>query len=184
LKNATVDQAQAFTAHMMARFGGMIVPQSAVSSALKMLIGIDLTPLLHAKAVTLGPLVYVADSLSPDEQMEVIVHECEHLVDWHKDPIEFYWLYLISPEQRVQAEARAFRAQLEFAYARSRQLPSLDALAMPLEGGYLLGPNEIALGRQLLESAATSVADDVVSTEAGRAAIDWLWTHAPELLAT
>jgi hypothetical protein len=142
-------------------------------------------------ATTLGPFIYLPDGLTPDQEIETVTHECQHVHQfWDggeqtgiKGGTAFAWLYLTQPEARVRLEAEAYRAGMEVSVARGAPLPSLRDLALPLEQGYALGPGEILLGRQLLEVAATSAASGLVGTEAARAAIAWMRAHAPDLLA-
>lgn len=148
---------------------------------------------LERTATTIGPLIYVPDSFWDDPAflVEIITHECQHVWQfWHgtgdghanaadrdlPGGFGFAWLYLVEPEARVRIEAEAYAAGME---ARTIGLgeplpPSLDALAMPLEGGYALGREHIVLGRALLESAATTISHGAAMTEAGQRAIEVL----------
>src|SRR6266508_2426942 len=122
MKPATQVQADAFTGFMMSRFRGLLLPEGAVSALFSTTIGFDPTKLLTARAMTLGPVVWIRDSLSLDEQMVTIVHECDHLQAWHAKPTEVSWLYLANEEFRVEQEVRAYLAGLEFTFARTRQI--------------------------------------------------------------
>jgi hypothetical protein len=199
MKTATRAQAEAFMAHMATTFHARIVRRSdaieitAIGAVLAGLraFGVPLPSLedfVSRYATTLGPLVYLPD-VEPDAMIELVTHECQHVHQfWHGGAglpggLGLPWLYLTAPEARVRYEAEAYRAGLEVAWARTKALPTLDALAMPLEGGYALGAGDVQLGRDLLEIAATSVQAGVVSTPAGVAAVAWLKAHAPELLS-
>lgn len=144
---------------------------------------------LMRNPITVGPLVYLAPRATPDEQLDMVCRQVQHVVQWrtgaHDMPggLGMFWLYLTEPEARVRFEVDAIRAALEVHWARARALPTLDQLAAPLDPGYLLGPDEISLGRDLLEVAATSVRAGVVSTSAGASAVAWMRREAAELLA-
>jgi hypothetical protein len=199
MKTATRAQAEAFMAHMATTFHARIVRRSdaieikIIGAALGIVraLGVPLPSedeFVSRYATTLGPLIYLPD-VGPDETIEIVTHECQHVVQFWQGgaglpgQLGMTWLYLTAAEARVRYEAEAYRAGLEVAWRRAKQLPSLDALAMPLEGGYALGAGDVQLGRDLLEIAATSVQAGVVSTPAGRAAVAWLEAHAPELLS-
>lgn len=186
MRQATREEADRFTAYMMAKFHGVIVPDTVISAVLNATIGLDPTRLLSARAITLGPIVWMrSDGLSPDEQIIVITHEAQHLHDWWQKPIDVTWLYLASSEWRTGHEARGYRAGLELHYARYKQLPALSEIVGPLRHGYALSADDLHLAEKLLEIAATTIASDppIYSTEAGIAAIEYLKANAPELLA-
>jgi hypothetical protein len=202
MKPATQDQADQFARAMAAKFHARIIRKDMAIEMQILAAGFDVLraagvqvpvggDFLDHYATTLGPLVYMPSSLTPDQQIEVLTHELEHVRQfWVGDgqaalPNAFGmgWLYLTDGEARARFEAEAYRAALELAHARGAPVPSLDDLAYPLEGGYALDDGGRALARDLLEVAATSVAAGVVSTDAAREAIAWLRTNAPELLA-
>jgi hypothetical protein len=64
-----------------------------------------------------------------------------------------------------------------------RLAPSIDALAMPLEGpAYMLSDEHKALGRALLKQGAVATYAGLLLTHAGRAAVESLRKIAPQLL--
>lgn len=148
---------------------------------------------LHRTATTIGPIVYMPDAFwaDPAFAIEVITHEMQHVRQFWQGSGDgvtskndrdlpggfgFAWLYLVEPEARVRFEAEAYHAGLEArVIGLGEPMPaSLDALAMPLEGGYALGPEHVTLGRSLLESAATTVSHGVAMTAAGERAVEVL----------
>jgi hypothetical protein len=184
MKPADPVVAAAFTSFMMSRFRGLLLPEGAVSALFSTTIGFDPTRLLTARAMTLGPIVWMRDGLSPDDQMVTIVHECRHLAAWHDKPAEVSWLYLANEEFRVEQEVRAYLAGMEFTFARTKQIPAtLDAVVEPMHHGYALSRRALLFAREKLEQAATMVAQGLVTTDSARVAIDWLEHNASELLA-
>lgn len=189
MKDATRDQAEEFTDHLLRKFGGTLVKQSVIKEVLRsVLFGFDPTQIIHAitpaLGITVGSFVYMKDSLTPDEQMGVIVHECVHLSQQDRSGILKHWgLYIAEPEARAGLECGAYHASLEFDFARTKQLPTLDGLVSPLRHGYFLGKDHIEMCQHLLESQATTVAEKILSTPQGIAGVEYLKANAPELLA-
>lgn len=200
---ATQAQADAFAMHMCAAFHARLIRKdmaiemqvvAALFDALRA-FGVQLPvggDFLDHYATTLGPLIYMPPGFSPDQQIETLAHECQHVHQfWSGRPTQtglpnafgMGWLYLTEPEARVRYEVEAYRTGLEVAYGRTRAVPPLAQLAMPLEGGYALDDAAHQLAAALLERAATSVAAGVVSTAAGAEALRWLAQNTPELLA-
>lgn len=148
---------------------------------------------LHRTATTIGPVIYLPDAFwaDPAFAVEVVTHECQHVHQFWRGsgdgvsgPTDrdlpggfgFAWLYLVEPEARVRYEVEAYHAGLEArVIGLGEPMPvSIDALAMPLEGGYALGDDHVRLGRSLLESAATTVSHGVAMTAAGERSVEVL----------
>jgi hypothetical protein len=144
-------------------------------------------------ATTIGPMIYLPDSMWDDPRalVEVVTHECQHVRQFWRGsgdgvagPTDrdlpggfgFGWLYLTQGEARVRFEAEAYVAGLEATVIGiGEPLPtSLEPLVQPLEGGYALNDGEIALARGLLEVGATQVAQGVALTDAGQTAVELL----------
>jgi hypothetical protein len=200
MKAATQQQADAFTRHMAQRFRCTVIRKQSAMEMQWLAAAFDVArrfnlpvpsgeDFLEHAATTIAWLVYLPDGLTPDQQIETLTHECQHVSQFWTHGLglpggpSFMWLYVVEPEARVRYEVEAYRTGLELGHARGAPLPDLDALAFPLEGGYALNAGHVQLGRDLLEVAATSAKLGLVSTEAARAAIDWLQAHAPDLLA-
>ena len=191
---ATAAEAEAFKAHLARRFGARVVRKEdavemrMLGAALEAIRGAGV-PLprfedfLSQYATTIGSLVYLPSGLAPDAEMELVVHELTHVTQWQREHLRYAFLYLAEGEARARYEAEAFAAAMEFGYARTRTLPSLGALAMPLEGGYALDAGDVQLARDLLEGYATTAQAGLVSSEVAREAIAWMRANAPDLLA-
>lgn len=129
---------------------------------------------LHRDAITLGPIVFMPDGLSPSETVEVVTHECQHVLQFwygtdqaampHGPGIA--WLYLTEPEARVRYEVEAYRAGLEVRVAMTGRVPSLAEIMTPFEQGYMLDPAMIEFTRELMTVAATTMASGIRMTGA------------------
>jgi hypothetical protein len=138
--------------------------------------GADFDRYSHA----VGPFAVIADGLSPEELLEVVTHECEHVLQfWEGEYAKgstvgntlnggaaFAWLYLVEPEARVRFEARAYRAGLELRHMLKLPLPSAADIAATLGRGYMLDAKHVAFAEQLMESALLSVEGGVYTTRA------------------
>jgi len=185
--------ADAFAAHMCRRFGALILRKSERSEAQ---IVANFFELIHSfkpdfmsgddfmrAATTIGTWIYLPDGLSPEQQIELLTHEMQHVVQFAKGGahtglaggLGMWWLYTSQTEARLRYEIEALAAGYEVAFRRHGTIPSLESIAIPLEGGYLFTSEQIAHARRLLESRITSlVATSKASTEAGQAAVEWL----------
>lgn len=191
----TMVEAQALAEWMSERFHCRIVRrENAVEfqmlrRALEMgTLGLlDIEDLINNYSFTIGPMVYISDKHAEDPETfaYIVVHECEHVIQFYRGKLEFMFLYLTEGEARVKYEAQAYSAAMEWKLARGLPLPSLDGLMWPLEGGaYLLKQEHLILGRQILEARATSAAGGIVASESAHEAIHWAELNAPHLLAT
>lgn len=129
----------------------------------------------------IGPIMIVADDLSPAEYLAVVAHECEHVLQfWEGEYAKgstvgatlsggaaFAWLYLVEPEARVRFEARAYRTTMEVLHMLGLPVPPVESFADSLARGYLLGAAHVAFGRAMLESARVSALGGVYTTRAG-----------------
>lgn len=202
MRPATQVEADAFSAHMASHFRACIVRKSSVPERQWISAALDIARLAGANvpsgveffeqyATTIGPMILMPDGMSPDAQIEVMTHECQHVQQfWERggqvdlaSGLGYCWLYLVQPEARVRFEVEGYRAQLEVVYARNKRLPEIDSLVMPLEGGYALGQGDLMLARSLFEIAGTSIVNGIVSTNAGTVAIEYMKRSIPELLA-
>lgn len=181
---ASQDQANAFTSHMIRSFSGLLVTEGQLSGLASVLLPIDPTRLVELGSITIPPIVYLSDRLTPDEQIETIVKASSLLNQFWEEPFPFMHLFVGSSEARAAYMARARSSMLEVSFARTRHIPPLDELVDPLIHGYALSVGDLRLARGIVEVAATSIANDLVFTKAGRVAITWLQGHAPELLVS
>ena len=189
--------ASAFTSYMSQRFKCTVIRKNAAFEMQALGAAFDIAKRFGAQvpsgddflkryATTIGGLVYMPDGWTPEQQIDVLTHECQHVHQFYVHGLGLpggpgmWWLYLTEPEARVRYECEAIRSQMELRYHLTGNVGAhtLDQLVMPLEGGYALGQQHLALARDLLDIAATSVLSGVVSTEAGKAAIEWMKTRA------
>lgn len=177
------DQANRFTSHMARAFNGLLITESQLSGVASALMPIDPTKIVKLGSVTIPPVIYLADALTPDEQIEAMVRSGSLLSQFWDEPLSYMHLFVGSSEARAAYVARARVSMLEVSFARTRHIPTLDELVDPIRHGYALSAADLQLARGIIEVAATSVANDLVFTKAGRVGIGWLQAYAPELLA-
>jgi len=181
---ATQQEADLFRGHLFTVFHGTPVPRELISSAFQSILGLDPTKWITAQALTLGPLVWMRDGLSPDEQIEAITHECSFLDRFWDSPLQMAWLYASNGEARARYAAQAMAALLEVTYARKKQLPSFQECVERMKRGHFLDSDNVLFAADLLESAVTSIAGGSVGlTRPGDVAVRYLRVNAPELLA-
>lgn len=187
---ATETEANEFADLMASRFGARIIDRDdafefQVFRAALQAAGIpDVTQLLDGRSFTAGSWVYLAPGLAPNRKIKTVVHELVHTRQWSREKLKFGYFYATSGHKRVGYEVPGFYAGAEIEYAMTGQLPSLDDLAGQLNHGYALSAADLVLARDMLESAATTIADGIVSTPEAQYGIDQLRLHFPELLAT
>jgi len=204
-RSATADEARAFTTYMARLFGATIIRKDQSWAMEWIAFGFDMVRkfkpglptgqmFLEQFATTIGTLIYLPANLTPDQEIEVVAHECQHVEQFvHGGAATglaggpaMWWLYLRESEALVRYEAEAYRTSLEMQLARFGLLPSLESLVFPLEGNYgIEDEGHKQLAKDLLEIGATSVVKTGrPSTKAGQAAVEFLRRTYPHLLAT
>lgn len=200
---ATQDEADRLSRYLCQRFHAFRVRKNDVPGIKIIQAALDVARTLGADlpsgedfvekyATTIGPTVFVPDGLDPDQQMELMVHEIQHVHQFWTGGDQTglggnftqLWLYTFEPEARVRYEVEAYRAQWEWLLARGRAMPAtIDEVALPLEHGYMLSDEQKQFAKDLLEVAATTASKGIVSTQVAAAAIDWTRQNLRELLA-
>lgn len=131
---------------------------------------------------TLGPVIYAPRGAgATSTHARVVFHELTHVVQFWRDPVAFVAKYL-TPKGRAELEAEAERGAIEVWWLLTGTLPeSIDALAVTRHG-YALDESHARLTQDLLETACTSVARGVISTDVGIEVLTWLKQHAPDAI--
>ena len=133
------------------------------------------TVIVLSPAAVADPLRYAA----------TVAHEMQHAVQLHGQAVAQSIDYVASPELRARAEADAYAVGLFVGYLLTGMLPTLDgALASLSSDTYHLAPDEVALGRGVLESHLTTMAAGLCPPLT--IAVDvlaWLRAEHPELIA-
>lgn len=201
---ATQQEADRLSQYLCQRFHGFRVRKSDLPGVKLIEVALNTARALGADlisgedfvekyATTIGPTVFVPDGLEPDQQMELMVHEIQHVHQFWTGGQQTglggnftqLWLYTFEPEARVRYEVEAYRAQWEWLLACGRAMPnSIEEIALPLEHGYMLNDEQKQFAKDLLEVAATTASKGIVSTEVATAAIDWTRQNIRELLTT
>jgi len=138
---------------------------------------------LHRFTTTLGPVIYPSLDLatSPTRHL-VLVHECQHVVQFYKDPLVFPPKYLADKEYRAGKEAQAILAQLEVSHWLTGKIPTVRTdLPRGIAYGYALNPEDILFAQRILEVGMTMTSNGVYATEVGKIATKWLNQNAHEL---
>lgn len=137
---------------------------------------------MHRYWTTLGPVIYAPVGRGQyDQHARVIAHEITHVVQFWRDGLGFIARYCTS-KGRAELEAEAERAAIEVWWLLTGTLPeSIDALSITRHG-YALDESHARLTQDLLETAVTSVARGVISTDVGIEVLTWLKQHAPDAI--
>ena len=201
----TLDISQALGAHLAAKHGAHVVtPDEAPARAARALLAAlarvapvlsDLVAELEVRAnrvsVTVptpaGPVIVLSPSAvaDPERYAATVAHEMQHAVQLHGQAVAQSIDYVASPELRARAEADAYAVGLFVRYALTGSLPRADdAVASLSSDTYHLAPDEVALGRGVLESHLTTMAAGLCPPLT--IAVDvlaWLRAEHPELIA-
>lgn len=181
--------------YMSRRFGTTTVskPRAAEMRLLAGVLGrlgvLDAQTFLARYATTIGRRIYVPFEVGVPErgwplwsQLRICVHEHQHVVQLDEHgAVPFALRYLGSRSGRALLEADAYRTSLELHYWRFRELPRLDGMAHAVLSGYALRGEDVEVAQRVLELSGDAIQRGAVITRAGRAAIDWLESDAPEL---
>ena len=137
---------------------------------------------------TLGCVIYTPVGAGPlDASLRVLCHELTHVVQFWRDPLSYVSRYA-SRKGRAELEAEAERGALEVWWLLTGELPRELADLDRTRHGYALGDSpgdhddHADLTRDLLETACTSVAQGVISTDVGLYVLSWLLAEAPDAI--
>lgn len=186
---ATAEQAAAYVSNMESVLSCRIVTRA---NAIELQIlraflsshGIpDITHFESGRSITIGPLVYLSDGLTPDETLVTVTHECQHVWQQHHGGfLKTAYAYLVSGEARVRLEADGYRAGAEVDWLRTHRTPALHELTDHLATGYLLSTDDLRLAEGLFGIAMASMSHGVIGTVAAHEFRKWALASAPSLL--
>jgi len=186
-KPITQEQASALVQDVARQFGIVLVTKSnlemygILQSLLAWLKIPDITPLIESHSFTLGPFVYVNQDLGPDDYLNAALYECTRSRQWSKDGLAFAYYITAIESRSVRYQVEAMCSVIEVNYCRSGTLPDLQELMAPIQSG-VFGVRDADLAKTMFESNAASLAEGIVSTEVGAAAVLWLRRNAQDLL--
>lgn len=189
--------AKVFGAYMEERFDCSVVAKESAPEMDAIATGFDLARFFGATGVakgdafkthfttTVGSRIYMPKSHREDPLLfiEILTHECQHVLQFQESGLKFAWLYLAEPEARVKYEADAYAAGL----AVERWLTGhtddnkIDWVVDSLVSSYHLRAEDAKLAEKMLKSHYVSIKNGIVMSKAGREAISWLDTNHPEL---
>lgn len=203
MSSPTQAQADAYITFMARHFGATVVTKrksldmqlvAAGFAALRALGKSVPSPddFLDNYSTTIGTTIYMgspSESFPPEAQMEVVTHECMHVVQYQSgghglpDGIGMMWLYLVDSGARARFEVEAYRAAAELRFAMSKKVEAPQDILGPLEDSYELDRDALRLAHDLLEIGLKTVSTGLVSTVTARVGIEWIRQNARELLA-
>ena len=199
----TTDQARAFADHLAGLHRATIVAPTdpaavgarAIIAALAHLspaldqIAADLETHLERVSICIptpgGSLILLSPSAvaDPVRYAMTAAHECQHAAQ--REALGFGQViidYVASPELRARAEADAYSVGLYVAYLLTGVLPTVDAAVASLASDtYHLAPDEVDLGRGVLQSHVETIAQGLAPPL--RVAVEALaWIQANEAI--
>ena len=191
----TPDDVKGLWAHMQAAYGSTIARKDAaeMQAAAELLdrMGItDQDAFLERFSTTIEDRIYIPFEIGEEGeagrhslwgQMKVCVHEHQHIAQARRFGLEEYALrYAASPADRAYLEAEAYRCNMELERWRGNRHQRITPYMHSLKH-YGLGDTDLDVARSYLTSAAVSVTQGIISTEAGIIAIKWLNANAHHL---
>lgn len=147
--------------HMVNRYGAFILNKSTTTALrdlgtfLEKLGVTNFTEHLNQYCTTIGRTIYLSYDPGDDSsgwslpmQVATIAHECTHVTQFMRDPLEFATQYVSNSEARAGYEAHAYRCNIEVLRWLGEEDPG-PALAEYLQG-YSCKPEEIEMARYML----------------------------------
>lgn len=184
----------ALWSHLCAHYGTRVVKKS--DSALMKLAGEALDALdiqdsetfMGRFTTTIGDTIYTNFTLGDPgnlwAQVELAVHEHQHVVQGRRDGLEYPIAYVASRASRAAYEAEAWGAQLEVSLWHFGPNLNLSGAAKHMSAklaSYGCGPEEIEQAQQTLELRIGMLRHGVAEAEAAKVAIEWLNKNAAHL---
>lgn len=189
-----------FTDYMTSTFGASVSPKETSEVMKAVAMGMDLAKtfggsglassddFLNRFTTTLGSEIFMPKLVLEEAEFavyaDILTHECQHVSDFHKNAIEFAWLYLSEPEARVKLEADAYAGGLSV-YAWLKKGFSLDSevgrVVDALVSAYHVGPSDADLAREILRSHFVSLKHGIRMSQASRTALNWFEKNYPDL---
>jgi len=189
--------AEAFGAYMTERFDCEVIHKENAPEMDAIALGFDLARFFGATGVakgdafkshfttTVGSRIYMPKSHRDNSLLflEVLTHECQHVLQFRESGLKFAWLYLAEAEARVKYEADAYAAGLaieQWLTGRINEV-SLGWIVESLVSSYHLRAADADLAAKMLKSHYVSIKNGVVMSQSAREAISWLDANYPDL---
>lgn len=177
-----------FSKHMLSEYNAYIVDKSdstmmsAVGWMLQMFGSISRTDFLSKYATTINNKIYMpytlgSDAVPLERQVEVLVHELEHVEQWRSIGAGYYFYYVLDHEKRAHFETEAMETELEMHWFLHDELLSVAYLSSRLNV-YGCTSRDISVSHKHLFIYSQMVAQGIVGNEVSRTAIEWLKEHA------
>ena len=190
--------AQAFSSHMCSKFGATVHHKEDATEMKAIAWGMDLgrwvgigglassSDFMTHYTTTIGTAIYMPEShrSRPLTFIEILTHECQHVLQFKESGIKFAWLYLKEPEARVKYEVDAYAAGAAIQQWLTGALDGSDRIVSSLVAGYHLRQEDADLAADMLKSHMVSLKNGVVMSGAAREAISYLKENHPALYGT
>lgn len=186
-QDVTPDEVRRFWAYMCNEFGATVIDKrkagemKLVADALGAMGIQDRDTFMNNFTTTVGSRIYTPFDIGSPEggwelwhQMVIASHELQHVIQYRKHgPIGFGLAYLTSAAARTEFEIEAYTVNLEMAYWRYGKTGSARKQAESLRG-YAVSAKDIEIAAAALGSAAHTIRQGAVVTEAMAVALPWL----------
>ncbi len=101
-----------------------------------------------------------------------LAHECQHVLQYQRDPIQFVTQYALSKPARTHYEVDGYRVTMEMYYFfTGRNLAPKDVAAKLY--GYKVSASDVHVARKHFEVTAAALKLGIVTSGVGRDAIKW-----------
>lgn len=192
MKEPTPEIARAFAEHMIREFGATLHEKDD-PLRLSVALGVRILGLDPAHyATTLADHIFtpfkfgerVEGAWALWEQMEVLVHECQHVEQYRRNGLRAGLDYIGSTAKRAANEAQCLSSNLELHHWRYGQIESWYPRAR-VEGLLLYGcsARDVLVAEKHTRMIGLSAKRGLVITRAARTALAWLNANAPDLKA-
>lgn len=186
-----------FAIHMTTKFGAKLIPKESAFEMEAIAYGMDLgrfagmtglssrEDFMKLITTTIGTNIYMAAQHRNDplSLIEVLTHECQHVLQFKESGINFAWLYLAEGEARVKYEVDAYAAGVAMHRWLTGGVPegTIAGTVNSLANVYHLRQADLDLAEKMLQSHMASLKAGVVMSASAREGIDFLTRHYPEL---
>ena len=191
------EMVKGFSNHMLSKFGATLVPKEDSLEMKAIAIGMDLgnfigmgglassESFMTRYTTTLGTNIYMPKAHREDLLLflEILTHECQHVIQFKESGVEFAWLYLSEPEARVKYEADAYAAGMAVTQWLTGSVPleMAEWVVKSLVEGYHLRREDAELAADLIKSHMVSLTNGMVMSRSAREAISYLEANYGDL---
>jgi hypothetical protein len=183
-KKLTAQIVKDFAKYMTNKFGATIIDKNDAAGMKMIAMFLDMMGILHANdfmddfSTTIGRRIYLpfvpgAATPSLHAQVELIVHELQHVEQYNSSPFKFIRQYLLSDAKRAQYEAEAYSTNMEMYWWYCGKLLNYKTLAGLLYN-YSCDADDVIVVVKHLRICGEVVKRGGVYNEVSKVAIKWL----------